>query len=120
MGFNTYTSVYDLITFYLERFQDKWAAYKVYLEPFLEGSEDIIGMFSELGLFIFFYLDQELPGRYRVEDSKEPNILRVTVNPNNFIKINEFEMLLLKYILKFNSFKGRMSKCLDLLMMALN
>lgn len=108
MGFNTYTEVYDMIANHLERFHDKWAAYTIYMEPFLEGSEDIIGVFSDTGLFVFFHLDPELPGRFRVEDERKKYLVRVTVNPNNFMTVKEFELLLLENLLKWNSFREKM------------
>ena len=108
MSFYIYTEVYDLITNHLERFHDKWAAYKFYMEPFLEGSEDIIGVFSDTGLFIFFHLNPELPGRFRMEESNKKNVISLSVNPNNFMTTKEFEFLLLENLLKWNSFREKM------------
>ena len=101
--------MYDLLVEFLEWFNENWSVYHLYIEPFLEGSEEIIGMFSDTGLYVFFYLDVSLPGRYRKEDSTNVNVLRYTINPNNFIKQIELEVLFLEGLTKLNSLRGKMN-----------
>ena len=108
MSFKTYTFVYEYLMNFLEGFNEKWSAYHFHLEPFLEGSEDIVGIFSDNELFVFFYIEKELPGRYREEESQYPDIVRLTINPDNMITNKELEFLLLNKLLKLNSFREKM------------
>lgn len=108
MNFKTYTFVYEYLMNFLEGFNEKWSAYHFYIEPFLEGSENIVGIFSETKLFVFFHIDKELPGRYREEENKNIDVVRITINPDNMITKKELEFLLLNKLLKLNSFREKM------------
>lgn len=99
-SFYDYNSFWNYLNDFLnERFNGSYE-YKFYLEPFLEGCFETdystVGIFSDEGLFIFFKLDEKLPGRFREEEFLQSK-LTVTVNPNFYIKEKELEFLLIKY-----------------------
>lgn len=100
MVFKIYTEVYDLLVEFLEWFNEKWTAYHLFIEPFLQGSEEIIGVFTRNNKVVFFYIDEKLPGRYRIEESTNNSVFRYTVNPHNFITRKELEFLFLEILVK--------------------
>ena len=99
-SFYDYNSFWNYLNDFLNERFNCFYTYKFYLEPFLEGCFETdystVGIFSDEGLFIFFKLDEKLPGRFREEEFLHSK-LTVTVNPNFYIKEKELEFLLIKY-----------------------
>lgn len=101
VSFNDYTCVYDWLLEFLEWFNEKWPSYKFNIEPFLSSNiTDIVGMFSDYGMIVFLYIDDNLIGKYQELHSTLES-KRIRINPNNLISNKDFEMLLINYSINF-------------------
>ena len=103
-SFYNYVIVYNYLKEFLEGFNEHYY-YKMHLETFLEGSVDSIGMFSQNGLFIFFKLKEELQKQMIIKETSFYHLLNILINPNNLPSFKNLEVLLLKYLINFDSTK---------------
>lgn len=103
-SFYNYQVVYDYLKEFLEGFNSNYN-YQIYLETFLEGCIDSIGMFSKNGLFFFFKLKEELNKQMIVKETSFYHLLNILINPNDLPSFKSLEMVLLKNLINFDSTK---------------
>lgn len=85
----------------LEWFNEKWPSYRFYIEPFLDSDiVDIVGVFNDYGLIVFFIIDKNYLGKF-TEENSSIDIKRIRINPNNLITNKDLEMLLINYSINF-------------------
>ena len=80
--------------------------YGFHIEPFLTGSEELIGIFSDYGLFIFFEIDNKQLVRFQVTESRINKVV-IKINPNLMIPYKDFELILLNYSISLSHYKEK-------------
>ncbi len=90
---------------YLEEFNSKFS-YGFHIEPFLTGSEKIVGIFSDYGLFIFFELFENVVNPEVIE-CDQVNKIVININPNLVLEYKKFELILLKYSVRLLHYKTK-------------